>query len=162
MHSGQNIEFIDEIIRKNGGRKENILGMLLDLQAAAPDGFVDRVTANRLANKLGMSETRVFELLGFYAMLNTSPQARYALGVCHSAPCHFTGEDRVTAALETLLGVKLGEVTPDGLFSYHYVPCVGACDIGPVIKVGETVYGDLDETKIAALIDGLRDGSVRV
>lgn len=155
-------EQIDEIIRKNGGRRENILGMLLDLQAASPDGCVDRDTAATLANRLKMSETRVFELLAFYAMLNTKPQARYVLEVCNSSPCRFTKSVEVAASLERLLGVKLGQSTPDGLFAYHFVPCVGACDIGPVIKVRDAVFGNLDDEKIARLIDGLRDGSVQV
>ncbi|MEL7609192.1 MAG: NAD(P)H-dependent oxidoreductase subunit E [Bacillota bacterium] len=162
MANGQSIELIDEIIRKNGGRRENILGMLLDLQAASPDNFVDRETAALLADRLKMSETRVYELIAFYAMLNTKPQARYILEVCNSSPCRFTKSALVAAALERLLGVKLGESTSDGLFAYHYVPCVGACDIGPVIKVRDTVFGNLDDEKIARLIDGLRDGSVRV
>ena len=162
MANEQVLDQIDEIIRKNGGRRENILGMLLDLQAASPDNCVDRATALKLADRLRMSETRVFELLSFYAMLNTRPQAHYVLEICNSSPCHFTKAAGVAATLERLLGVKLGENTQDGLFAYRYVPCVGACDIGPVIKVHDTVFGNLDDEKIARLIDGLRDGSVQV
>ena len=58
--------------------------------------------------------------------------------------------------LEQELGIKPGETTYDGMFSLQYTPCVGACDIGPVIKVKDKVYGNLNPAKIRELIDTLR------
>lgn len=155
-------EQIDEIIRKNGGTRENILGMLLDIQSVSEDGCVDRDSAVKLAERLKMSETRVYELVGFYAMLSDKPQARYVLEICNSSPCRFTKSDEVAATVTRLLGVQMGQSTQDGMFACKFVPCVGACDIGPVIKVKDTVFGNLDDEKIERLIGGLRDGSVRV
>ncbi|HBE85069.1 MAG TPA: formate dehydrogenase, partial [Lachnoclostridium sp.] len=43
-----------------------------------------------------------------------------------------------------------------------YIPCVGACDIGPVIKIKDTVFGNLSDEKISALIDDLRRGRIAV
>ncbi|MDL2253949.1 NAD(P)H-dependent oxidoreductase subunit E [Ruminococcaceae bacterium OttesenSCG-928-I18] len=155
-------EKVREIIEKNGGRAENILAMLLDCQYASYEGYVDAETAAHIAHELGLSETRVFELLTYYAMLQTKPQAKYVLMVCNSSPCHFTKANEVTQVLEKQLGVKLGETTADGLFVYHYTACVGACDIGPVIKVNDKVFGNLDEGAIVGLLNGLRDGTIEV
>ncbi len=155
-------EEVREVIRKNGGRKENILAMLLDCQYASYEGYVDAETAGHIAKELGLSETKVFELLTYYAMLQTGPGAKYQLMVCNSSPCHFTKSSWVAEVLAQKLGVKLGETTPDGLFSYHYTACVGACDIGPVIKVNDRVFGNLDEEAITGLLDGLRSGDITV
>ena len=153
---------VKEIVAKNGGRAENILGMLLECQYKSYEGCVDAETAGYIADELGLSQTRVFEVLTYYAMLETKPQAKYVLMVCNSSPCHFSKANEVAAVLEKQLSVKLGETTPDGLFAYHYTACVGACDIGPVIKVRDKVFGNLDEAAIIGLIEGLRDGSIEV
>ncbi len=155
-------EQIDDIICKNGGTRENILGMLLDIQAASADGCVDQDSAAKLAERLGMTQTRVYELVGFYAMLTDKPQAKYVLEICNSSPCRFTKSDEVAAAVKRILGIQVGKSTQDGLFACKFVPCVGACDIGPVIKVKDTVFGNLNDEKIERLITGLRDGSVQV
>lgn len=156
MGNAITLERIKQVIRKNGGRKENILGMLLDLQKEAYEGYVDAETAQHLAKELGLTETRVFELLTYYAMLQTKPQAKHVLMVCTSPPCHFTKTNEVAALLEAKLGVGPGKQTEDGLFCWHYTACVGACDIGPVIKVGDEVFGNLNEAAIDALLEKLR------
>ncbi len=41
------------------------------------------------------------------------------------------------------------------MFTLQYMPCVGACDIGPVIKIGDRVYGNLTEEKIRKILSDL-------
>ena len=94
-------------------------------------------------------------------MLKTEPKARYVLKVCNSTPCHFSRSEEIAQILKEELGVGIGETTEDGVFAYHYIPCVGACDIGPVIKVKDTVYGNLDRRKIRQLLADLRSGTRR-
>lgn len=150
------IEQKKDLIQKNGGRKENILGILLDLQYASPEGYVNAETVALVAEELEMTETRVYEIASYYAMLQVKPQARCVLEVCNSSPCHFSKSDKVVEMLEKELGVGLGETTPDGMFVFHFTPCVGACEIGPVIKFRDDVYGDLTEDKVKVLVQNLR------
>lgn len=147
-----------EIIYQNGGRKENILAILLDLQSASPKGYVEPQTAALVARELGLTETRVYEIASYYAMLEVKPQAQYVLEVCNSSPCHFSKSDAAVEVLERELGIRVGQSTADGLFALHYTPCVGACDIGPVMKIRDTVYGNLDEEKIKGILEQLRAG----
>ncbi len=153
-------EQVKQVVCKNGGRKENILAMLLDCQYDSEQNFVNRETACHIAQELDLSETRVFELLSYYAMLNTVPKATHILQVCHSSPCHFSGENWVLETLQSKLGVKIGEATADGMFLIEHTPCVGACDIGPVIKVRDRVFGNLNEEAIDVLLQELRTGSL--
>lgn len=150
------------IIHKDGGKQENILEILIDLQFASKEGYIDEETAALVADELHMTETRVYEIVSFYAMLKEKPQAKFVLKVCNSSPCHFSRSDEVISSLEKRLGVPIGKTTDDGLFAYHYIPCVGACGIGPVIKIKDTVFGSLDDEKITSLIDDLRNGKVIV
>lgn len=148
------------IIRKNGTGTEHLLTILLDLQGASSEGYIDQETAKLVAKEVGMTETKLYEVLTFYAMLKTKPQAKHVLKICNSSPCHFSKVEFITETLEEILGVKAGENTSDGMFAYHFIPCVGACDIGPVIKIKDTLHGNLDKAKIVQLIEELRQGII--
>lgn len=144
------------VIRECSGRQENVLDILLTLQDAAPGHCIDEETAALVASELRMSEAKVYEIITFYAMLRDKPAAEHILEICNSTPCHFTKSDELAGLLEQELGIRMGEATADGKFALRFTPCVGACDIGPVIKVGERVYGRLDPDKVRALLAELR------
>jgi NADH-quinone oxidoreductase subunit E len=149
---------IREIIKKNGSSKTNILSMLIELQYNSEHGYIDKKTAGIVAEELGMTEAKIYEIITFYAMLKTKPQAKHVLKICNSSPCHFTKSENIKNFLEKELDVQMGNTSSDGMFAFHYIPCVGACNIGPVIKVEDTVYGNLDEASIKALLNDLRNG----
>src|SRR5690606_25026348 len=65
----------------------------------------------------------------------------------------------IVSLLERKLGIKLGETTPDGMFTLHGVECLNACDRAPVVQVGDEYHGPMDEAKIDALLERLRNES---
>ena len=147
-----------DIINRYEADPQRILNILLDLQFESEAGYIDEDTAKLVADKLHLSEARVYELITFYAILKSEPQAKYVLKVCSSSPCLFNQGKMVMEALETILGVPTEQVTPDGLFMYQTIPCIGACDKSPAIKIKDTVFDSLTEEKIYALIRDLIDG----
>ena len=60
--------------------------------------------------------------------------------------------------IEEKLGVKEGEVTLDGLFSWRGVECLAACGFGPVLQIGPeyTFYEKLTNESVDALIGELK------
>jgi NADH-quinone oxidoreductase subunit E len=61
--------------------------------------------------------------------------------------------------LEDAAGIKIGETSADGRLSLFYTSCVGACDIGPVAKIGDDVFGNLTEDKVKTLVKLCHDGN---
>lgn len=151
-----------KIIRDDMEREKDILKILLDLQYTSEEGYIDQDTANLVAKELNMTQTRVYEIISYYAMLESKPTSKFVIQVCNSSPCHFSGAKKITDILEKKLGVSINKSTPDGLFSYCYMPCTGACDIGPVIKIKDTLFGDLTEDKVNTLIDDLTNGNISI
>jgi NADH-quinone oxidoreductase subunit E len=145
-----------EVIRAAGGDKEHILGILLELQSRSDLSYIDEETAQLVADELGLALTKVYEVLTFYAMLETKPSAKYILEVCNSTPCYYSKADEVVAMVKNAIGIGVGETTKDQMFTLRYTPCVGACEIGPVIKVGDRVYGNLTQEKVTELIEQLK------
>jgi NADH-quinone oxidoreductase subunit E len=148
----------EAIILEHEADPQRILNILIAIQYASEEGYIDEETAKLVADRLKLSEARVYELLSFYAILKTEPQAKYVLKICNSTPCLYTGGAMLAEVLETILEVPVDQATPDGLFMYHSIPCIGACDQGPVIKIKDTVFADLTEEKVYRLIEDLRSG----
>lgn len=148
----------EAIILEHESDPQRVLNILIAIQYASEEGYIDEETAKLVADRLHLSEARVYELLSFYAILKTEPQAKYVLKVCNSTPCWYTGGSTLADILETILEVPANQSTPDGLFMYHGIPCVGACDQGPVIKIKDKVFADLTEDKVYQLIDDLQQG----
>lgn len=147
----------EAIILENDADPQRILNILIELQFASEEGYIDQETAQLVAEHLHLTEARVYEIVSFYAILKTEPQAKYVLKICNSTPCHYTGGAMVAEVLETILEVPENQPTPDGLFMYHSIPCIGACDLGLVIKIKDTVFSQLTEEKIYQLIQHLQN-----
>jgi NADH-quinone oxidoreductase subunit E len=49
-------------------------------------------------------------------------------------------------------------VTPDGLFSWIEVECLGACCNAPMVQINEDYYEDLTRENFAKLLDDLAMG----
>lgn len=131
------------------------LWAITDQLGHVPDHAVDL-----LVEKLDMTRARIYEVLTFYTMYRTEPQAKYVLQVCHNISCHVMGARNIIAHLEKRLGVRLGETTPDGLFALEGAECLGACGHGPCLQLGKHLYEYLTPAKADALLESLRKGDV--
>jgi len=123
-------------------------------------GYVAAEGVQILIEKLDVSAARVYEILTFYTMFRTEPQATYVLQVCHNISCHIMGARPVIAHLEKRLGIRLGETTPDGMFAIEGVECLGACGMGPCLQLGKHLYEHLTNEKVDAILESLRTGVV--
>ncbi len=123
-------------------------------------GHVPPAGVDLLVAKLGVTRARVHEVLSFYTMYRTEPQAEYVLQVCHNISCHIMGARGIIAHLEKKLGIRLGETTPDGKFALEGVECLGACGMGPCLQLGKHLYEHLTPAKVDDLLDSLRRGEV--
>ena len=125
--------------------------VIMDEVGHVPSEGVDLLTA-----KLDVSRARVYEVLTFYTMYRTEPQAKYTLQVCHNISCHIMGARPMIAHLEKRLGVRLGETTPDNMFALEGVECLGACGLGPCMQLGKHLYEHLTAEKIDEILESLR------
>ena len=145
------------VIRQRGGDREHLLDILQELQNRSKQQALDPATLELVAEVLGMGRAAVMDVVGFYARLSVKPQARYVLEVCRSNPCDIRHSQAVLDQLAAKLGIGPNETTRDKMFTIRFMECAGACEMGPVIRVGDKIYGNLTPEKINDLIAGLRD-----
>ncbi len=113
-----------------------------------------------LVEKLELTPAKVHEVLSFYTMYRTEPQADNVLQVCHNISCHIMGARGVIAHLEKKLGVRMGENTPDGKFRLEGAECLGACGHGPVLQLGKHLYENLTPEKVDGMLEDFKRGEV--
>ena len=59
--------------------------------------------------------------------------------------------------IKEILGIDVGECTPDGKFSLEATRCIGACGLAPVLTVNDDVYGRLVVDDIPGIIAKYQD-----
>ena len=152
------ISKFDEIVSRypTGKQKSALLPILHLVQAEY--GWVSTPAMDKVADYLGIQDIEVYEVASFYSMYFLRPQGKYVLEVCRTGPCEIVGAQKIMDHIEETLGVKEGDVTADGLFSWRGVECLAACGYGPVLQIGPeyTFYENLTNESVDKLIGDLR------
>lgn len=149
---------IDGILERYPTRQSALMPCIWAIQDEL--GYVPPAGIDHLVEILGVTSARVHEVLTFYTMFRTEPQARYVLQVCRNISCHVLGARDIIAHLEKRLGIRLGEATPDGQFALEGAECLGACGHGPMLQLGKHFYEELTAEKVDRLLDSLRKNNV--
>ena len=152
------ISKFDEIVsRYPAGKQKSALLPILHL-IQAEYGWVSTPAMDKVAAYLELEDIEVYEVASFYSMYFLKPQGKYMLEVCRTGPCGIVGAEKIMDHIEKTLGIKEGEVTADGLFSWRGVECLAACGYGPVLQIGPeyTFYENLTNASVDKLIADLR------
>ncbi len=119
-------------------------------------GYVSTSSEKIVADYLGMAPIAVHEVTTFYNMYNQQALGKYKLNVCTNLPCQLREGGQALAHLEKKLGIRMGETTPDGLFTLQQSECLGACADSPVLLVNDrTMCSFMSNDKLDQLVDGL-------
>ena len=152
------VEKFGEIVKRypEGKHKSALLLILHETQAEL--GWLSPAAMDKVAEYLNIQDIEVYEVASFYSMYFLQPKGKFVMEVCRTGPCCLVGAEKIMEYLEKSLGVKEGEVTPDGLFSWRGVECLAACGYAPVLQIGPeyTFYENLTEQKVDDLINDLR------
>jgi len=150
-------KFDDIVSRYPEGKQKSALLPILHL-VQAEFGWVSAPAMDKVADYLHIQDIEVYEVATFYSMYFMRPQGKYMLEVCRTGPCCLVGAEKIMDHIEQKLGVKEGDVTPDGLFSWRGVECLAACGYGPVLQISPeyTFYEKLTNESVDQLITDLK------
>ncbi len=119
-------------------------------------GYLPRQVMIHVANELTIPLAEVYSVVSFYSLFSTVPVGLHRLEVCMGTACYVRGAEKLLQGLQDKLGLKPGEVSADGRFSIATTRCTGACGAAPVIKVGDELYGGMNEEGLDRLIKELK------
>jgi len=118
-------------------------------------GWVSEGDALMIAHYLGLPAMQVEEAASWYSMFRRAPAGRHVVKVCRNIACSLRGAESVIAHLESKLGIRVGETTPDGRFTLQTVECLASCGTAPAMQVNDTYHEQLTAERIDAILDQL-------
>lgn len=142
---------LKEILARHGTSRSELIPILQEAQAAI--GYLPKDVMLDVARHLNVPEAAVYGVASFYAQFYFQPQGKHRIRVCRGTACHVRGSANIRRLIEAKLGVKEGGTTPDLLFSYETVACVGCCALAPVMMVDNTYHGRITPEQAEAVID---------
>ncbi len=119
------------------------------------EGWISKEAMEYLAKKLGKSPADVYSVATFYTMFKLKPVGKHHICLCKTVSCKLRGSQKIKEKIEEKLGIKPGEITKDGLFSYEEVECLGACGGAPAMSFDDKYYENLTPQEIDKIIEEL-------
>ena len=167
VKTNEEISFTPEILEKvkgiishyPEGRQKSALIPILHIAQEELGGSLNVDIMDYVAGLLDITPIEVYEVATFYSQFYIDPVGKYVIEVCQTGPCAICGGEKIIEYLEKKLEIKVGETTPDNLFTLKTVECLGACGSAPVMQVNTEFYEFLDIHKIDEIINDLRSKS---
>lgn len=137
-------------------RRSALVPMLLYAQDEI--GYVSDAVVAEIAQRIGLLELDVRNVLSYYSMLRTKPAGKYNVQVCTNISCMLRGGYEILDHCKAKLGIGHKQVTPDGVFSLEEVECIGACCWAPAMQVNYDFHDNLTTIKVDEILETYRAG----
>ena len=144
-------EQIKTICDKHGNKPGELINILHEAQHL--QGYLPEETQRIIASKLGIPVSKVYGVVTFYTFFTMTPKGKHPISVCMGTACYVRGSEKLLEEFKRVLGIEVGDTTPDGKFSLDCLRCVGACGLAPVVMIGEKVYGRLQPVDVKKIIE---------
>ncbi len=149
--NAEKLNIIKDICAQYDNRPSDVIHILHGVQGAL--GYLPMEVQEAIAKQLGIPVSRVYGIVTFYSFFTMEPKGEHPISICLGTACHVRGADQILEEFKRVLGIGVGQTTPDGKFSIDCLRCVGACGLAPVAMIGEKVYGRLTPNMVTGIIE---------
>lgn len=132
-------------------RATDLIPLLQKLQDTF--GYLPEPILKEVSRRTGIPASRMYGVVTFYSQFSLKPHGRHTIRACRGTACHVRGGKAVAETISRHLGVGEGETTPDNLFTFETVACLGTCFLAPVMMVNSDYYGLLTSEKIKSVLE---------
>jgi len=133
-----------------------VLARLHEIHAAL--GYLPEADLRTATQDLAVPLSQMYSAASFYAAFSFEPRGKHTVHVCLGTACYIRGGDRLLEKIETLLAVRPGGTTTDGMFTLETVHCLGSCSMAPVIRIDEGTHGRLKVDRVSRILKRYRPG----
>ena len=149
-------EQIEVIINTYKPNQRYALAIMQDMQRTF--GYIPKVGLKRLSEYLICPISNLYSMATFYKVLSLVPKGKHIIKCCDGTACHIRGSSTLIDGVYRELGIRPGETTQDGLFTFETVNCLGSCALAPVLVVDGTYYGKVNLEKLKEILTNYREG----
>ena len=137
-------------------KRSALVPMLLYAQDEV--GYVSDAVIAEIAQRIGITELDVRNVISYYSLLHTKPHGKFHVQVCTNISCMLRGGYEILDHCKAKLGIGHKGVTPDGTFSLEEVECIGACCWAPAMQVNYDFHDNLTTIKVDEILETYRNG----
>ncbi len=146
---------VEEILTKCGAKQSSIIAILQAIQEHYH--YLPSEVFPYLAEKLNMSEARIYSVATFYENFSLEKKGKYVIKFCDGTACHVRGSVPILDKVRTELGLSAKKkTTDDQLFTIETVSCLGACGLAPVMTINDEVHPAMTPDKALEIIYNLK------
>lgn len=145
---------LDAIIDRYDRDPASLLAILQDIQQE--ENYLPKDDMKTLADKLGVSLSRVYSLATFFSSFALHPRGKHICTVCMGTACHVRGAPRLVEHIEREFDLPAGETTPDMNLTLETVNCVGACALGPLVILDGEYHGNMNAAKLDRVLKPIK------
>lgn len=156
MSTAVDLDAVDSIVDSIGCDEKNIIAILQGIQERYR--YLPREVFPRLADRLNVSEARIYSVATFYENFSLEPKGKFVIKVCDGTACHVRKSIPILNRIRSELGLSETKATTDDYgFTVETVSCLGACGLAPVLTVNDAVYPAMTPDKAAELLQTLKE-----
>lgn len=141
---------VKELSEKHGRARESLMPILQEI--VRKHNYLNDEAMVEVARELDISAAEVYGTASFYTFLDTEVRGKYVIRVCKTITCSMKGKSDIIHTLEEILKIKVGETTPDKMFSLVETNCIGWCHKAPAILIDDLPYTELTPEKVTEII----------
>ena len=119
-------------------------------------GYLPIEVQKFISSELDVPLAEVYGVATFYTQFAIEPKGKHKIGVCLGTACYVKSSQLIMDKLTKELKIKVGETTPDNLFTLEATRCLGCCGLAPVMMIDQDVYGKLEPNKIPEILEKYR------
>ena len=121
--------------------------------AQQEEGYITQGALQAVAETIGLTVDDVESVATFYTMYYQHPPGKKVIKVCTSISCYLRGCDILVSHLEKRLGIKRGETSADGNYTFMTAECLASCGTAPVMQVNDEFVENITLGMVDALVD---------
>lgn len=115
-------------------------------------GYLPKELQLYIAREVDLPASKINGIVTFYSFFNEKKMGKYIVSVCMGTACYVKNSQEVLDEFTKLLEVNEDGLSKDGLFSLNSVRCIGACGLGPVVKVNDKIFGHVTKDMVKDII----------
>ncbi len=148
--SAAQIKKLDAIIEKYKGKPGGLIPVLEEAQVTLE--YLPMSVQKHISEGLNLPLAQIYGVVTFYSFFTMKPRGKHTVRVCLGTACYVRGGKTIAENMMREFGLTEGETTPDRMFTYETVRCLGACGLGPVVVIDENVHGKVKPSKIKEVL----------
>ena len=146
---------LDRLVTLYPVKRSALIPMLMYAQDEI--GYVSEAVIAEAAERVGITQLDVRNVLSYYSLLRTKPLGKFHVQVCTNISCMLRGGYDILNHCRETLGITGNKgVSADKMFSVEEVECIGACCWAPAVQVDYDYHENLTTEKMDAVLNTYR------